>query len=46
MTYKTATLLMLATLALGACSALGEARDRRVDPGAPYRPTPDPAQAR
>ena len=38
--------LMLAALSLAACEALGDARDQRVDPGAPYRPMPDPVQAR
>lgn len=41
-----ASLLLLAALGLAACSALGDARDRRVDPGAPYRPMPDPVEAR
>ena len=46
MKSKITALLLLATLGLAACQALGEARDRRVDPGAPYRPTPDPVQGR
>ena len=41
-----AVVLVLAALGLAACSALGDARDTRVDPGAPYRPIPDPVQAR
>lgn len=43
---KIAILLLLASLGLAACEALGEAGDRRVDPGAPYRPTPDSVQSR
>ena len=37
---------VLAALALAACSALGDIGDPRVDPGAPYRPMPDPVEAR
>ena len=38
--------ILLWGLALAACSSLGEIRDRNLDPGAPYRPAPDPAAAR
>jgi hypothetical protein len=46
MKSKITALLLLATLGLAACEALGDARDPRIDPGAPYRPTPDPVQPR
>jgi hypothetical protein len=38
--------LLLAALALAACDSLGDIGDHRVDPGGPYRPQPDPVQAR
>jgi len=43
---KIALVLVVATLGLAACEALGDIGDHRVDPGGPYRPRPDPVQAR
>ena len=39
-------MLLVLLLTLSACSALGQAQDRRVDPGAAYRPIPDPPPSR
>jgi hypothetical protein len=46
MRTRLALILTLAVFGLAACEALGDARDRRVDPGAPYRPMPYEAPQR